>query len=90
MPTVRGCQLPDELLYDVENNIWYRENADGTVTVGMTAVAVAMAGQLVAFTPKRPAARSRPGNPAPLSNPANGSGRRKSRLMPKWPKLTTH
>ena len=30
MPSVRGCNLPDELLYDVENNIWYRENPDGT------------------------------------------------------------
>ncbi len=53
MPTVRGCNLPDELLYDVENNIWYRDNADGTVTLGMTAVASAMAGQLVAFTAKK-------------------------------------
>jgi glycine cleavage system H protein len=53
MPTVRGCNLPDDLLYDVENNIWYRDNGDGTVTVGMTAVAAAMAGQLVAFTPKK-------------------------------------
>ncbi len=53
MPSVRGCNLPDDLLYDVENNIWYRENADGTVTLGMTAVAAAMAGQLVAFTPKK-------------------------------------
>jgi glycine cleavage system H protein len=53
MPTVRGCYLPDDLLYDVANNMWYRENADGTVTLGMTAVAAAMAGQLVAFTPKK-------------------------------------
>ena len=53
MPTVRGCNLPDELLYDVENNMWYRENPDGTVTLGMTSVAAAMAGQLVAFTAKR-------------------------------------
>jgi glycine cleavage system H protein len=53
MPTVRGCSLPDELLYDVENNIWYRPNDDGTVTLGMTAVAAAMAGQLVAFTAKK-------------------------------------
>jgi glycine cleavage system H protein len=53
MPSVRGCNLPDELLYDVENNIWYRENPDGTVTLGMTAVAAAMAGQLVAFTAKK-------------------------------------
>ncbi len=53
MPIVRGCNIPDDLLYDVENNIWYRDNGDGTVTVGMTAVAAAMAGQLVAFTPKK-------------------------------------
>jgi glycine cleavage system H protein len=53
MPQVRGCDLPDELLYDVENNIWYRENDDGTVTLGMTTVAAAMAGPLVAFTPKK-------------------------------------
>ena len=53
MPVVRGCNLPDDLLYDIENNIWYRDNGDGTVTLGMTAVAAAMAGQLVAFTPRR-------------------------------------
>lgn len=53
MPLVRGCNLPDDLLYDVDNNIWYRENDDGTVTLGMTTVAAAMAGPLVAFTPKR-------------------------------------
>ncbi len=53
MTTVRGCNLPDDLLYDVENNIWYRENGDGTVTLGMTMVATALAGPLVAFTPKK-------------------------------------
>ncbi len=53
MPTVRGCNLPDELLYDVENHIWFQETGDGNVRLGMTAVATAMAGQVVAFTPKR-------------------------------------
>lgn len=53
MAIVRGCNLPEDLLYDVENNIWYRDNTDGTVTLGMTMVAAAMAGQLVAFTPKK-------------------------------------
>ena len=53
MPTVRGCNLPDELLYDVDNHIWFQEQGDGTVKVGMTAVATAMAAKLVAFTPKR-------------------------------------
>jgi glycine cleavage system H protein len=53
MPSVRGCNLPDDLLYDVDNHIWYQELPDGTVKLGMTAVATAMAGQLVAYTPKK-------------------------------------
>jgi len=54
MANVRGCNLPDDLLYDVDNHIWYREMPDGNVKLGMTTVATAMAGQLVAFTPKKP------------------------------------
>jgi glycine cleavage system H protein len=53
MPTVKGCNMPDDLLYDVENHIWFKEQGDGTVKLGMTTVATAMAGQLVAFTPKK-------------------------------------
>ena len=53
MANARGCNLPDELLYDVDNHIWYRELGDGNVKIGMTTVATAMAGQLVAFTPKK-------------------------------------
>jgi glycine cleavage system H protein len=53
MPIVRGCNLPDDLLYDVDNHIWFKEMGDGTVKLGMTTVATAMAGQLVAFTPKK-------------------------------------
>ena len=36
MPTVRGCNLPDELLYDVDNHTWFTEVGDGTVRIGMT------------------------------------------------------
>lgn len=53
MPVVRGCELPEDLLYDVGNNLWYRDNGDETFTVGMTMIATGMAGQLVAFTPKK-------------------------------------
>jgi glycine cleavage system H protein len=53
MPDVRGCHLPDELLYDVENHTWFSEVGDGNVRVGMTSIATALAGQLVAFTPKK-------------------------------------
>jgi glycine cleavage system H protein len=61
MPTVRGCNLPDELLYDVENHTWFSETGDGNVKVGMTTIATALAGQLVAFTPKRVGRKVRPG-----------------------------
>ena len=61
MPAVRGCNLPDELLYDVENHIWFQEQGDGTVKLGMTAVATAMAGKLVAYTPKKVGRKVRPG-----------------------------
>jgi glycine cleavage system H protein len=57
MPIVNGCPLPDELYYDVENQLWYRELPDGLVEVGITAVAAAMAGQVLAVTPKRSARR---------------------------------
>ena len=61
MPNVRGCHLPDELLYDVENHIWFQETGDGNVKLGMTTIATAMAGQLVAFTPKKVGRSVKPG-----------------------------
>ena len=53
MANVRGCELPDDLLYDVGNHIWFKEQGDGTVLLGMTTVATSLAGRLVAFTPKK-------------------------------------
>ena len=53
MPVVNGCLLPDDLLYDVENQLWYRELEGDLVEVGITAVAAAMAGAVLAVTPKR-------------------------------------
>ena len=54
MPNVKGCNLPDELLYDVENHIWFKERGDGTVRVGMTTVATAMAAWAMVPTPAPP------------------------------------
>lgn len=53
MITVRGCGFPPNLLYDVPNHIWYERLVDGSFRVGMTSVAVALAGDVLAFTPKR-------------------------------------
>jgi len=61
MPEVRGCHLPDNLLYDVDNHIWLKELEDGNIKIGMTTVATAMAGKLVAFTPKKVGRSVQPG-----------------------------
>ena len=61
MATVKGCNLPEDRLYDVENHTWFTEVGDGTVRIGMTSVATALAGQLVAFTPKKVGRKVRPG-----------------------------
>lgn len=53
MATVRGCNLPDDLFYNVENNVWARREADGTITVGMTTYACSLAGEIVSYTPKK-------------------------------------
>ena len=53
MITVRGCHFPENLLYDVENHVWYERQHDGSFRVGMTSVAAALAGDILAFTPRR-------------------------------------
>lgn len=53
MATVRGCNLPDDLFYNVDNNVWARREGDGTITVGMTAYACSLAGEIVSYTPKK-------------------------------------
>lgn len=53
MGAVRGCNIPEDLYYNVENNVWARREDDGTVTVGMTSYACSLAGQIVSYTPKK-------------------------------------
>ncbi|MFN4263824.1 MAG: glycine cleavage system protein H [Thioalkalivibrionaceae bacterium] len=53
MGAVRGCDLPEDLLYNVDNNVWVRKESDGTATVGLTSYACSLAGQIVSYTPKK-------------------------------------
>jgi len=53
MAKVRGCDFPDALFYNIEDNVWARREPDGTVTIGMTSYGCSLAGQIVAFTPKK-------------------------------------
>lgn len=53
MGAVRGCEIPEDLHYNVENNVWVRREDDGTVAVGMTSYAASLAGEIVSYTPKK-------------------------------------
>ena len=52
MGAVRGCDIPEDLSYNVDNNVWARQEGD-VVTIGMTSYAAALAGQIVSYTPKK-------------------------------------
>lgn len=53
MALVDGREYPEHLLYDLENQIWYEPLSDGTVRAGFTPLAIALAGDVLVFSPKR-------------------------------------
>ncbi|MEJ2058949.1 MAG: glycine cleavage system protein GcvH [Gammaproteobacteria bacterium] len=53
MGAVRGCNIPEDLMYNVESNVWVRQESDGSATVGLTSYACSLAGQIVSYTPKK-------------------------------------
>jgi len=44
MANINGCDLPEDLYYLIEKHVWAKPMEDGTVRVGMTAVAAKLAG----------------------------------------------
>ena len=50
MGQIRGCEIPEHLYYDVDNNIWLRDDGDHRVTVGLTSYAVELRGAVVSCT----------------------------------------
>jgi glycine cleavage system H protein len=48
MATVNGCDLPEDVFYDLEKHTWARLLEDGTVRLGMTSVAGKLAGGTLA------------------------------------------
>lgn len=53
MAVVQGYDFPEDLLYDIENQVWYAQNTDGTLRTGFTAWSAALMGEVLVFTPKR-------------------------------------
>lgn len=53
MVSIQGCEFPEHLYYDVENQIWYEPLPDGTARTGFTIWAANLMGDVLVFTPKR-------------------------------------
>ena len=53
MARVQDHEFPEQLFYDVENQIWYAPQPDGTLRTGFTSWAAALMGEILVFTPKR-------------------------------------
>ncbi|MGA9119255.1 MAG: biotin/lipoyl-containing protein [Bacteroidota bacterium] len=53
MATLRGCNLPEELYYNIEKHVWAKPMDGGIIRVGITSVAAKLSGgKLAAVTVK--------------------------------------
>jgi len=61
-PTWAGCEVPQDLLYDLEHDVWVRIEGD-LAAVGMTDVAQTRCGRLVQLSWKEPGRKVSRGRP---------------------------
>ncbi len=47
MVVFNKCNIPEELYYDIKNQVWARKNDDGSFTFGMTDPAQSLAGEIL-------------------------------------------
>ncbi len=56
MADVRGCAFPDDLRYDTDLNVWFRDldgsQDGGLLEAGLTAFGLAIVGELYMFNPR--------------------------------------
>ena len=52
MADVRGCEFPDDLRYDAELNVWFRDLDQEHIEAGLTAFGLALVGELYMFNPR--------------------------------------
>ena len=55
MTTLKNCILPDQLLYDVDRDLWAERQTDGSIRIGLTDVGQTRAGKIrhVSFPGRR-------------------------------------
>jgi glycine cleavage system H protein len=70
----RGCEIPPDLLYDVERDVWLRPDDAGYVTLGMTDPAQSRAGKVLHILFKKVGRRLEPGQSAATIETAKWAG----------------
>ena len=63
METYKGCKIPQELYYDIDNQVWYEVRQDGLVRVGATDIGQVRAGKMVNVRIKPPGKHVPKGKP---------------------------
>ena len=69
-----GCAIPDDLLYDLERDVWVRRLEGGEVECGMTDVAQTRCGRFVGVSWKHPGKQVRQGRPMAVIESAKWVG----------------
>lgn len=70
----RGCEIPPDLLYDVERDVWVRPSPDRTLTMGMTDPAQSRAGKFLHIQFKKPGRHLEVGQSAATIETAKWAG----------------
>ncbi len=52
MAEIQGCDIPDDLYYDIDNNVWARREGD-MGWIGMTDAAQTLSGRILFVRPKK-------------------------------------
>ncbi|MCW5580839.1 MAG: hypothetical protein KIS72_05840 [Luteimonas sp.] len=52
MPNLRGCDFPADLLYHPDSHLWFAPLGGSRYRVGISRFGVALAGEILLFTPK--------------------------------------
>ena len=61
MAELNNCILPDDLYFNVQDNIWVKDMGDETVRLGMSDIAQSMAGNIIHCRPKKAGSKLKAG-----------------------------
>lgn len=97
MAKANNCNVPEELMYWVEEHVWIRPEDDGTLTIGMTDAAQYLAGPVLNATPKKAGRKVKRGRSTgtvesskwvgPIKAPVTGKVIESNNAVKKNPKL---